>query len=338
MRFKLLSLIIAGLFLNIANAEVILDGSLGTNGSIAPTTNGTYEITKDHGQVNGSNLFHSFDKFNINANETASFTGPDSVQNIISRVTGGGSTINGTIKSDIPGANFWLINPEGILFGDNASLNIQGSFHASTADYVKLRDGVLYTEIEGQLILTSSPPQTFGFLDSNPFTAKIEVGNSKLSVLENQSITLLGSDVSLQGALLSAPGGNISVLSINEAGEVIYSDQGLDDSSITNFGHLSISSVAFKVNGVQQGNIQIKGGDLEFNSSDTDFVSSVTSLKTNFTEDEGLLEKPCELADFYTQGKMKFIVKESEDESEFGVKTKKNRRGPIGAVETAECL
>jgi len=340
MKLKPLSLIITGLFINTVNAEVILDGfdNIASNNVEIEATNGSYSITEVEGQLKGSNLFHSFDKFNIDTNETAAFSGPDSVQNIISRVTGGESTINGTISSDIPSANLWLINPEGILFGDNAALNIQGSFHASTADYIKLRDGVKYNAVTEVPILTSSPPQTFGFLDPISSTANIDAGNARLTVPENQSVTLLGSDVSLQGTLISAPGGNISVVSINEAGEVIYSDQGLDTSTTEEFGHLSIDSTSFKINGEQKGSIQIKGGDLEINSSDTDFVSSVTNLKASFFEDTDLMEKPCELADFYNQGKMSFIVNQDEDETEYGVKTKKNRRGPIGGAEAAECL
>jgi len=337
MKLKPISLIIIGLLVNTVNAEVILDGTVGAAGAITPTEN-VYVITETQGQLKGSNLFHSFDKFNIDTNETASFTGPDSVQNIVSRVTGGASTINGTIASDIPSANLWLINPEGILFGDNASLDIQGSFHASTADYIQLRDGVPYVEVDGGLTLTASPPHTFGFLDPISSTAKIDVGNARLTVPENQSVTLLGSDISLQGALISAPGGNISVVSINEVGEVIYSDQGLDTSATEEFGRLSIDSTSFKINGEQEGSIQIKGGDLEINSSDTDFVSSVTNLKASFFEDTDLMEQPCELADFYNQGKMSFIVNQDEDETEYGVKTKKNRRGPIGGTEAAECL
>jgi len=340
MGIKPISLIIIGLLLNTVNAEVILDGTVGVAGGAITATDNAYSITEAQGQLKGSNLFHSFEKFNIDANETAVFSGPDSVQNIISRVTGERSIINGGIISEIPDANLWLINPKGILFGENASLDIQGSFHASTADYVQLQDDSQYREVNGSLILTASSPKSFGFIDPSSSTATLDVINVKLTVPEGKSITLLGSDVNLKGSFLSAPGGNISVVSINEAGDIIYSDrsdEALDVESIESFGSISIDSTSFTINGEQEGQLQIKGGELEINSRNTDFVSSVTSLKTSFFEDEGLLEKPCELADFYNQGKMNFTVNLDEDETEYGVKTKKTQRGPIG-LEVDECL
>jgi len=64
------------------------------------------------------------------------------VQNIISRVTGGNpSSIDGTLRSTIPNADWYFLNPYGIMFGPNAKLDVQGGFHASTADYLRLSDG-----------------------------------------------------------------------------------------------------------------------------------------------------------------------------------------------------
>jgi len=118
-----------------ANAEVILDGSLGRNGAL-PGPN--YLIGADLGQQHGGNLFHSFQDFNLNRFESATFSGPNSINNIISRITGGNpSNIDGLIRSTIP-ADMYFLNPNGIIFGPNARLDVQGSFHASTADYLRL--------------------------------------------------------------------------------------------------------------------------------------------------------------------------------------------------------
>ncbi len=117
----------------IATAQVVLDGTMGTSGSIPGPQ---YAITADVGQQKGNNLFHSFQTFNINTVETAIFSGPNSISNIISRVTGGTeSFIDGTIQSAITDANFFFLNPAGIMFGPNASLDVSGSFHVSTGDY-----------------------------------------------------------------------------------------------------------------------------------------------------------------------------------------------------------
>uniref|UniRef100_UPI0011781C66 filamentous hemagglutinin N-terminal domain-containing protein n=1 Tax=Candidatus Entotheonella palauensis TaxID=93172 RepID=UPI0011781C66 len=94
------------------------------------------------GQQLGGNLFHSFGDFNVNTGESATFTGPGSVSNIIGCVTGGNlSNIDGLLRSDIVGANLFLLNPQGVIFGPNASLDVTGSFHVSTADVLHFDDG-----------------------------------------------------------------------------------------------------------------------------------------------------------------------------------------------------
>ena len=88
--------------------------------------NGTnYRISE--GTIKNTNQFHSFGRFNVLTGESATFTGPPSIANIISRVTGGElSNIDGLIESEITGANLFLLNPAGILFGPNATLDVKG--------------------------------------------------------------------------------------------------------------------------------------------------------------------------------------------------------------------
>ena len=106
-------------------SEVTLDGTLGLSGAVSGPD---YQLTADMGRQVGANLFHSFGKFNVNTGESATFTGPNSISNIISRVTGGTSSwIDGPLRSEITGANLYLINPSGVMFGANASLDVQGS-------------------------------------------------------------------------------------------------------------------------------------------------------------------------------------------------------------------
>jgi len=115
-----------------------MDGTLGPKGALAGPS---YAITSSLGRQVGGNLFHSFGKFNIDTGESATFSGPGSVRNVIGRVTGGScSTIDGGINCTIQGANLYLINPSGMVFGPNAGLNVSGSFHASTSDYLLLED------------------------------------------------------------------------------------------------------------------------------------------------------------------------------------------------------
>jgi large exoprotein involved in heme utilization and adhesion len=83
-------------------AEITLDGSLGRSGALIGKN---YAITADLGKQVGSNLFHSFRDFNLSQDESATFSGPNSINNIINRVTGGNpSQINGLLRSTIPDA------------------------------------------------------------------------------------------------------------------------------------------------------------------------------------------------------------------------------------------
>ena len=117
-----------------AHAQIATDGTVGPRIELDGPE---FDIRADLGRQAGRNLFHSFDRFSLRTGERATFSGPDQIRNVISRVTGGArSDIDGTIRSTIPGADcdFYFINPPGILFGPNASLDLQGSFHVSTAD------------------------------------------------------------------------------------------------------------------------------------------------------------------------------------------------------------
>jgi filamentous hemagglutinin family protein len=168
-------------FTSASHAEAVLDGSLGSERSLS----GNFTITHDMGKLQENNLFHSFKTFNINPDESATFTGPDSVMNVISRVTGKtGSNIDGLLRSNMPNADFYLLNPNGIVFGENASLDVQGSFHASTADYLRLEDGKrFYASLSPESSFTIASPASFGFLDDpdSPLTG-ITINGSILEV------------------------------------------------------------------------------------------------------------------------------------------------------------
>lgn len=121
-----------------AQLQPVADDALGEERSIVTTnvTNGIPGSLINGGAQRGANLFHSFQAFSIDEGQAAYFANPDGVENILGRVTGGG-------RSDIFGqlgvlgeANLFLMNPNGIVFGPNASLDIGGSFLATTADAI----------------------------------------------------------------------------------------------------------------------------------------------------------------------------------------------------------
>src|SRR6185436_12061026 len=125
--------------------------------------------------------------------DVATFSGPANIQNILSRVTGGSSSsIDGTIRSDIAGANLFLINPNGIIFGPNAVVDVSGSFAASTANYLKLADGARFVASldADDSGLSTAPVSAFGFLGTHH--GAITIQQSTLAVQEGKTISLVG--------------------------------------------------------------------------------------------------------------------------------------------------
>src|SRR6056297_1872984 len=97
-----------------ACAQVVTDGIMGPAASLSGPD---YAVSSDLGTQIGANLFHSFETFDINTAESATFSGPDSIQNIISRVTGGNASfIDGVLRSGINGVDFFFLNPAGVMF------------------------------------------------------------------------------------------------------------------------------------------------------------------------------------------------------------------------------
>ncbi|MEZ5728229.1 MAG: filamentous hemagglutinin N-terminal domain-containing protein [Burkholderiaceae bacterium] len=148
-------------------AQVVLDGSVGPGGAL---TGPDYRIDAALGAQRGSNLFHSFERFGLASGERAVFAGPNGISNIIARVTGGTSSrIDGTLASEIAGANLFLLNPAGIAFGPNASISIPGGLYLSTANRLLFTDGTHFDTDGGTApLLSSAPPSAFGFVDARP--------------------------------------------------------------------------------------------------------------------------------------------------------------------------
>jgi filamentous hemagglutinin family protein len=121
-----------------ALAQIIPDTTLGNqNSTVTPISPTIDQI--NGGATRGANLFHSFREFNVDDGRSALFTNPVGIQNILTRVTGTNpSNILGTLGVTGGNANLFLINPNGIIFGENASLNVGGSFVATTANALVL--------------------------------------------------------------------------------------------------------------------------------------------------------------------------------------------------------
>jgi filamentous hemagglutinin family protein len=208
----------------------------------------------------GPNLFHSFGMFNVGSGDTANFVNDSGLAttNIIGRVTDARSDIFGGIQTTGFGAaNLWLINPKGFVFGPDATLDVGGSFYASTADYLKFSDGnVFYADPGKASVLTVAPPSAFGFLSAptgqidvlsgtvddttNPVTVK-----TLLTVPEGKTLSLVGGEVNIGGQVdlnndgtpdasgpgyILAPGGHVNLVSVASTGEATFDPTNINGS------------------------------------------------------------------------------------------------------------
>jgi len=246
-------------------AEVVFDGSLGRHESL---TGPNFAISANLGRQVGNNLFHSFQKFNLNQSETATFTGPDQIKNVISRVTGGTlSSIDGTLRSLMPQADFYFINPAGIMIGEHAQLNIPGSVHLSTADVLRLEDGGQFAATQPQTsLLTVAPPSAFGFLTDSP--AKMTLAGGQLSVSEGKTLSMIGGDIDIQpNSLLQATAGRLNLASLASGGDVIPTSIGLSLARVAQRGDLMTDSAELNVTGEGGGSIYIRAGKFVLDNS-----------------------------------------------------------------------
>jgi filamentous hemagglutinin family protein len=273
----------AGTVLSVAHADVTSSG-LGT--VVNQPAAGVFDITGGTRPGGGTNLFHSFGDFSLDAGQSGNFINNSglSTTNVIGRVTGGNpSNISGTIQTTgFPGANLYLMNPAGILFGPTAQLNVEGSFHATTADYIKLgSDGIFYADAANASVLSASPPSAFGFLSANPASIEVQTGgidfdtfqpSALLQVPEGETLSLVGGnapgsdipgvsigalDGSTPGYVL-APTGRVNLVSVASAGEATFDGVGFNVDGFAELGGVKVGPGSI-VDGKE---IFIRGGRL----------------------------------------------------------------------------
>ncbi|MBO3458641.1 filamentous hemagglutinin N-terminal domain-containing protein [Aetokthonos hydrillicola Thurmond2011] len=226
-------------FENYALAQIKPDNTLSNNSTV--TIQGTTSLVEG-GTRRGNNLFHSFTTFSVPGGNTVYFNNSPAIRNILTRVTGGfASEIDGVLRANGT-ANLFLLNPNGIVFGSNASLNIGGSFTASTADSFLFGDGTQFSATNPQTIplLTVNVPigLQFGYkpgnivvkgqgqsLGLNGAAGSFEnfVG---LQVKPGKTLALIGGNVQLDGGLLQAPGGHVQLGGLSEPGTVTFQENG----------------------------------------------------------------------------------------------------------------
>jgi len=291
-------------YANSLNAEIVPDTTLPNNSSLIIQNN--IKIIEGGSQA-GMNLFHSFEQFSIPADTTAYFNNIQNIQNIITRITGKSiSNIDGTLRANGT-ANLFLINPNGIIFGENAALNIVGSFFATTASSINFADGTKFSAIQPETapLLTISVPVGLQFGSTaapirNQSQASVNGATNffgratGLQVSKGKSLALIGGDVTLEGGNLTADSGRIELGSVAENSFVNLNltDKGwlLGYESVDNFRNIqlirrntndlivgSIINVSSKDGA---GSIRVQGNSVELVGNPV-FLSTATIDDTN---------------------------------------------------------
>lgn len=206
--------------------QVLPDSTLGENTSIVSPiiVNQQSAVGVTGGATRGTNLFHSFSEFNVLNTSGVYFINPSSINNIFARVTGiTPSTIDGVLGVLGP-ANLFLINPNGIIFGPNGSLDLQGSFLATTASRIIFSDATTFNADSSSEppLLTASIPIGLQFgnnpgsiINQSQANPNLLLNSPRgLNVPENQTLALIGSGIIFDNSILSASSGRVEIGSV----------------------------------------------------------------------------------------------------------------------------
>ena len=268
------------------SAQVTSDGT--TNTTVNSDSNGNFTI--EQGDRAGNNLFHSFGEFSVPTSGSAFFNNAADISNIFSRVTGGNiSNIDGLLGANGT-ANLFLINPAGILFGENARLDIGGSFFGTTADSIFFEDGEFSaTNPDNSPLLTINAPIGLNLRDNpgeivNRSFVQNEAGEFVgLEVNARENLTLVGGTINFELGEATARGGNIQLGGLSEAGTVNIDENGsLSFPENVTLADLIFTNAAdIDVRGTGGGSITVNARNLEI--VDGEFGGS--NLRAGITPD-----------------------------------------------------
>jgi filamentous hemagglutinin family protein len=286
-------------------AQVTPDNTLGVENSIVTsnTNNDSLRLQIEGGAIRGINLFHSFRDFNIAEGQSLYFQNPIDITNIISRVTGGSSSnIAGTLGVSGGTANLFLLNPNGIIFGANARLDVKSSFVATTATAIQFgNQGFFSSSVPDSPPLLTVNPSAFLFNQVTPApivnrstTPLEESGRRGLQVPDGKSLLLLGGEINFTGGGVNASGGQVDLGAVADRGKV---ELALNDNNLRltfpatlNRADISLTNGAtVSTSGEGGGSIQIWGRNVFINggsqvAASTQGAKSGSGLTVNASE------------------------------------------------------
>jgi filamentous hemagglutinin family protein len=284
-----------------------------TSGNDQTVVSGDSIYTISGGTSSGSNLYYGFSTFNLHKGEQAIFTSGNEINNIIGSISGGESSwINGQITA---GANLYLLNPSGFIFGPNTVLDVTGSLLVSTSDRILFDDHSFFSAIPGTSdIFPDSQPIGVEFTESSSF-APIIIDNATLVLNSGQDLSLIGGEnqpvslitdlndtspgINIKNSHIQTPGGNIKIASVASAGTIRMDAMQLSEQTIETPGNIAVSDNTVIQTGGEQidnsGHIYIYGGLFYGDDADVRTASKGNSGDIHMNASSMTLKNGCHL-------------------------------------------
>jgi filamentous hemagglutinin family protein len=253
---------------------------------IGTVVGGGPNFTISGGTLQGNNLFHSFQDFNLDTGQSATWSAPggggEGVANVINRVTGGNSsTIKGTIDSmAMPNAAFFFVNPSGIIFGQGATINVPAAAYFSTASTLKFENGETFAATTtGGSTLSIANPVSFGFVGTESVItlngAGFDDNDNEISFL-SKPLFLAATNLHISSSSFAS-----SQITLTTSGEMPNEVNLLSGEAPLRAGAITIedSSLSATPDSAASGDIRIFGSDLKVQDNSSIFAFSSEGIR-----------------------------------------------------------